>query len=123
MARISYIAHDQDREDQKVEEKAERRAVRKLHIVVDEPDPNFGDLNPDDPEFDSVDEFADYLYDDEREDYDHHELACLNFRTGLRIQVIKATLEEAGFSLKRRALKRDFQGFSRNPHNRWTGAQ
>jgi len=121
MARIRYVPYDQDREDQKAEEKAERRASRNDSDGWVPPDPSFGRLDPNDPEFESVDEFAQWLYDDDREEFTHQELACLNARLGLRTQVIRAELEGYGLMLKRRSIKREVRGFTANPNTRWAG--
>lgn len=122
MARFRYIPHDQDREDQKAEEKAERRAMRNAPCVLDpEPDSRFGFLDPQDDEFESVDSFAEYLYDEEREQYNHHELQCVWFRTGLRIQQVREALEGYGLTLARREKPRTVRGFTSNPHNRYSG--
>jgi len=121
MLRTRFIPHDQDREDQKAEEKAERRALRKLDLG-DEIDPSqvrFEGLDPNDPEFESVEVFAEDLLDDDKVEFDHRELQCLNARTGLQVGVIRRTLEGYGFKLKVRGREKPFAGFSRNPHDRW----
>ena len=120
MARIRYVPHDQDREDIKAEDKAERRAMRNCSITPEVNDPNFGKLDPTDPEFESVDEFADWMADDERAEYDHHELSCLNHRTGLRLQVIREALEEYGMTLKTRRVERAIRGYNAWDNNRWS---
>jgi len=120
MARIRYIPHDQDREDIKAEDRAERRAMRHCPVKLDPNDPIFGTLDPDDPEFESVVDFADYLDDEDRDEYDHHELACLNYRTGLRIQVIREALEEYGMTLALRKVQHEVRGFNAWDNNRWS---
>jgi hypothetical protein len=123
MARFGYIPYDQDREDQKAEEKAERR--RMFNEPVDlgpEPDVRFGHLDPEDEEFASVDSFAEYLFDDDRATYSCHELQCVWHRSnGLRLQQIKAALAEYGLTLEDRPKVRNVRGYNDNPHNRWAG--
>lgn len=122
MARTRYIPFDQDREDQKAEEKAERRAMWADPIVLIKPDRRFGLLDPNDDEFGSPDTFAEFLYDDERESYNHHELQCLWSRAGgLRIQQIKALLLTYGLTLENRSKERAHRGYRSNCHNRFAG--
>jgi len=120
MARVRYIPHDQDREDIKAEDRAEKRAMRNCAVTLDPEDPAFGKLDPMDPEYESVDEFADYMFADEREEYTHQEMLCLNFRTGLRIQVIKEALDGYGLTLKHRQFEHAIRGYSSWDHNRWS---
>jgi hypothetical protein len=120
MARVSFI--DQDREDQKAEEKAERRRMFNEPVPLDpEPDARFGDLDPDDPEFADADTLAEFLLDDDRETYTCHELQCVWYRMGIRLAEVKAKLASWGLSLEPRQRERSFRGFSDNPHNRWAG--
>jgi len=121
MARFGYVPHDQDREDQKREEKAERRAMRDDDISYVPPDPRFGDLDPNDPEFASVDVFAEYLVDDLREVFTHHELMCLNARLRIRVQLIRDGLAEYGLTLAPRPHERNVRGFKANNHNLYAG--
>jgi len=124
MARTSYIPYDQDREDQKAEEKAERRAMKtdKTPVRLDEQDPRFGRLDPNDDEFTSPDDFAEYLYDEDRSTYTCHELQCVWSRAnGLRIQQIRSTLSGYGLELEQRPKERNVRGFTANSHNRFAG--
>lgn len=119
--RVCFIPHDQDKEDQIAEERAERRAMQRE--PVEDSDDNlerFGGLDPQDYEFTDVDTFAEYLLDDERTEFTHHEMACVNTRTGIPVGQIRQTLESYGFSLKRREREQNFRGFKSNPHDRWS---
>lgn len=116
-----FIPHDQDRENQKVEDKAERRALRNAPAEdVDESMARFEGLNPEDPEFESVIEFAEFLSDNDEIEFDHRHLLCLNVRTRLPVHEIRSTLEGYGFALKTRGKERTVRGFSANPHDRWS---
>lgn len=122
MARIGYIPFDQDKEDQKAEERAERRALKREPF--EETDTwlaRFEGLNPNDPEFESVTEFVEFLMDSEVFEFDHRQLLCLNARTGTPVQEIKAALLSIGFTQKPRAKVQSFRGFSSNPHNLYQG--
>jgi len=123
MARVDYIPHDHDKEDQKAEEKAERRALR-LAPVGDTHDSDrerFGGLDPLDDEFESVEVFAEWLLDCNREEFTHLELACLNFRTHRVTALIRQDLVGYGFRLKLREKEWVFRGFKSNSHNLYEG--
>ena len=120
MARTRYIPHDQDREDIRAEDRADRRAMRNCEVAPDPNDPRFGLLNPMDPEFDSVDEFADFLFDDERTSFTHHEMACLNYRGGLPVRIIRRALEDYGLTLKGQTVEKHVRGYNAWDNNRWS---
>lgn len=123
MARFGYIPFDEDREDQKAEDKAEKRALKKMPSESVEVDPSqvrFGGLDPNDPEFENVETFAEYLDDDERETFMPTELACLNARTGRPVHEIRVALEAYGFKLPRREKVKDVRTFGTNPNTRWS---
>lgn len=81
----------------------------------------FGNLDPNDDEFESIETFAEYLMDDERTEFTHVELGCLNRRLGLVTHTIRKELESYGFTLKHRAKEQSFRGFSTSSHDRWYG--
>lgn len=116
MARIRFVPHDQDREDIKREDRADRRAMRHCPLPPDPNDPQFGLNSPEDPEFQSVEAFTDWLSDDDRETYTRQELACLNYHLKMRIQVIKESLEEWGLTLEQRRAPKTGRGY-----NAWDG--
>ncbi len=118
---IRWVAHDQDREDQKVEEKAERRAMRKEVVDYVAPDARCGRLDPNDAEYETVEEFVEFLCDDDRTDFTFQELACLNIRTGRITSTIRMELETWGFLLRPRPFEHAVRGHTSNCHNRWTG--
>lgn len=121
MARISYIPHNQDREDQRLEDRADRRAQR--DIPLDHPSnedlERFGANNPDDEEFSSVLAFLEYLLDNDQPDFTHNDLACLNYRTGIPTRAIKFDLESVGLIQRPRERHQAVRGFTSNPHDRW----
>ena len=117
MARVSYQAHDQDREDQRAEERAEKRAMGREPLAGG-PDPihRFGGLNVTDEEFASVEAFIDYLVDDDRTEFTHFEVMCVNSRTGVQAPVIKALLESYGLAQKHRSFEKAVRGVTSNPN-------
>ena len=122
MARLRYIPHDQDREDQKREDKAERRAMRHTPAAPDpETHARFGHLDPNDPEFEDVDTLAEAVVDDDRETYTCHELQCVWFRMGIRLADVRAGLASYGLTLESRPAEREVRGFRSNCHNRYEG--
>lgn len=74
-----------------------------------------------DPEYDSIEAFAEYLLDDEREEFTHLDLGCLNRRLGIPTRTIRVALEDFGFRLKIREKERSIRGFTANSHDRWAG--
>ena len=124
MARVGWQPHDQDREDQKAEEKAELRALRKeARLAGPSPDGplRFEGLDPSDHEFDSVLDFVEFMLDDDQTEYDYRHLQCLNYRCGITHHAIRKELGEWGLTLKRRAVERRVRGFNANSHDRWSG--
>ena len=122
MARYGYIPHDQDREDQKAEEKAERRALRKAPVEDSDDEDlleQFGGQDPNDDEFESVEAFAEFLLDDDRKEFTHFDLACLNVRLNVARHTLRRDLEGYGFRLRLREKLRVVRGFSSWDHNRW----
>ena len=82
----------------------------------------FGNRNPDDPEYGSVEEFAEFAIDDERTEFDIYDLRCLNYRHQIRVQVIREALEAWGLTYKPCELReRRVRGFTTSSHDRWYG--
>lgn len=122
MARIGYIPYNQDREDQKAEEKAERRAMKREPVEdTDTWLARFEGLDPNDAEFESVTEFAGFMMDSEQFVFDHRHLLCLNARTGTPVREIKDALMSIGFTMKERPKVQNIRGFSSNCHNLYQG--
>jgi len=118
MRRIGFVPHNQDREDQRAEERAERRAMKRDQIVesVTAGIARFGGLNPNEPEFASVEAFAEHMADNDREEYTAFELQVLNATTRKVVASIKAELAGYGFTLKHRDFEKPVRGFTANPN-------
>ena len=82
---------------------------------------DYGGLDPDDDEFASIEDFVEYLCDDDRTSFDWRELNCLNARLRLTNRVIRRKLESWGLTLAERPHGRQHRGFRSNPHDRWYG--
>ena len=121
MARIGYIPYDAVREEEKELDKRERRAMRNC-AVDDGPTDlvRFGPNNPKDAEFESVEALAEFLMDNDQELFDHTQVACVNFRTGIAVVDIKRRLEDYGLRMKERPKVVRHRGVSDNPHDRWS---
>jgi hypothetical protein len=122
--RIGCTTIDPDREAQRAEEKAERREEAKAERAAPAPtkDPmDFDGLDANDDEFGSVEDFAEWLVDDDREEFDHRELQCLNYRLNVSVPSLRKRLESWGFSLAKRGQQRRIRGFNANNHDRWFG--
>ncbi len=90
--------------------------ARPVTVTVD-----FGGLDPDDGEFASVADFAEYLIDDDRTDFDWRHLNCLSARTGNSNRTLRRELESWGFTLAKRNKPRAHRGFDSNDHDRFYG--
>lgn len=122
MARIRHIPHDQDREDQKAEEKAERRrAFREPANNVRLADPRFGFVDPEEDEFENVPAFLEWKMDNDEDTFNCHELQALNYRTQTPVGTLRKELESYGLTLVAPSTEKQVRGFTSNPHNRWAG--
>jgi len=81
----------------------------------------FGPLNPDDPEFSSVESFVESLWDDDCDRYTCFELQCLCYHLGLSTGPVKAKLAEWDLELEVREHEKYIRGFSSPDHDRWYG--
>jgi hypothetical protein len=75
-----------------------------------------------DPEFASIDIFAQYLKDEERTTFTVQELNAVNYQTRLMRDEIRQALDFLGFTLEPQAeaVKR-VRGFQSNSNDRWSG--
>lgn len=120
MARVTYIPHDPVREEEREDDRRERRAMKREVVEVEEQDERFGPKDPNDDEYASVEAFAEFVIDNDDEEFDHWDLQCLNSRLGVAACTIRKALEGYGLKLKLRAKERSFRGFTSNPHDRWS---
>lgn len=74
-----------------------------------------------DAEFASVEDFAEYLLDDDRCSFSHTELMALVTRTGQPAGQIRQALEGFGFEAILREREKKIRGFNTNSHDRWFG--
>lgn len=72
------------------------------------------------PEFASVEVFAEYLVDDERDTFTHEDLSAVAYRTKTSISAVRVSLESYGFKLATRAVPKKFRTLNSNPHDRWS---
>lgn len=120
MRPLGYQDHEtetQDRAAQKNEERSERQS--QWGMAVDGMPSGltrFGGLKPEDAEFETVALFAEFLEDNDRKEFTHCELACVNARTRMPVPTIRATLEAYGFKLKAREFEKTVRGFTANPN-------
>lgn len=78
-------------------------------------------VDMEDPEYSSVEDFVQFMLDDDRTEYSHEDLAALNFRTRMPIAALRKELEGYGFTLAHRAAEKQVRGFTSNSHDRWHG--
>ena len=78
--------------------------------------------NPNAPaEMQTVDAFAEYLLDDERDSFTAAELHQLCYWLKARWVEVKAALEEYGFAVDGQSKEHQPRMATDNPHNRWEG--
>jgi len=73
------------------------------------------------PEYKSIEDFAQFLIDDERTEFTHEDLAALNYRLRKQVAEIKKELEAYGFKLAEREKESKARGFKTSDHDRWYG--
>ena len=73
------------------------------------------------PEYASVEAYAEFLLDDEREDFTFDEVTELNQRLGLRRQDIVKELEGYGLKYTPRETEKRVRGFKTSSNDRWFG--
>lgn len=73
------------------------------------------------PEYASLEEFVEYMMDDEREEYDHEELGMLAFSMKLSVPKVRTILDDWGLRLAHRSKEKNVRGYSAWDNNRWAG--
>lgn len=74
-----------------------------------------------DPEFASIEIFAEYLADDDRTEFTAQELVELSASARKTTRVVRAELEAYGLKLANRKPGPKIRGFQANNHDRWFG--
>ncbi len=74
------------------------------------------EVDRDAPEYDSVEDFVQYLMDDDKHQFSHEDLAALNYRLKKPVQSLKKELESYGLSMLTREPEKKVRGISDNPH-------
>ena len=73
------------------------------------------------PEYESIEEFVQYLLDEDRDWYDHRDLQALSYSLRLSSHKVRAQLDDWGLHLVRREPEREVRGYSSWDENRWQG--
>lgn len=73
------------------------------------------------PEYETIEEFVEYLLDEDRFEYDHRDLQILSEHLRVSIPKVRAELDSWGLRLKERPHEREVRGFNSWDHNRWAG--
>lgn len=87
----------------------------------DQSDSRFGDEDPSDPDFQSIEAFVEAWMDDGEEVFTRHQLACLAWNLKRSRRSIRRELESYGLRLEARGSLRRFRTVGDNPHDRWYG--
>jgi hypothetical protein len=73
------------------------------------------------PEYASLEDFIEYMMDDEREEYDHEELGMLAYSMKLSVSKVRAILDDWGLRLADRPKEQNVRGYTSWDENRWAG--
>ena len=73
------------------------------------------------PEYESVEAFAELLYDEERSSYSYEEITMLSSCVRVSVHRLIKELEGYGLTYRGRPKKDSVRGFKSNDHNRWDG--
>lgn len=68
------------------------------------------------PEYGSVEDFVQFLMDDDQNEFTHEDLTVLNSRTKVPVSKIRKELEGYGLKMKVREKEKKFRGITDNPH-------
>jgi len=90
------------------------------------PDPHadlgrFGDLDPEDTDYASVETFVEAWMEDDEASFDWRHLALLAWNLRRSRSVIREELEAYGLKFQGRPNVRRIRTLSSNPHDRWYG--
>lgn len=75
----------------------------------------------DSPETDSIEAFAEFLLDDERDSFTFDEVSVLNTKLGIRRSDIVKELEGYGLTYEPRETEKRIRGFKTSSNDRWFG--
>lgn len=81
----------------------------------------FGDLDPDDPDLESVESFVEACMEDDEDSFDWRHLAVLAWNLHRSRRSIREELVSYGLRLRPRPNVRRFRTVGDNPHDRWYG--
>lgn len=81
----------------------------------------FGDLEPEDPDFATVEDFVEACMEDGEDEFDWRHLAILAWNLRRSRREIRAELVEYGLCFQERSAVRRFRTMGDNPHDRWFG--
>jgi hypothetical protein len=73
------------------------------------------------PEYASIEDFVQFLIDDERDQFTHEDLQALNYRLRRPVKDIKEELQGWGFTLQLREPEKKVRGIQTPSHDRWFG--
>jgi len=73
------------------------------------------------PEYKSIEDFVQYMIDDERTEFTNEDLAALNYRTRTPVAQIRKALEAYGLKLSIRDPEKRTRGYTTSDHDRWFG--
>lgn len=78
-------------------------------------------MTPIPPEYASIEDFVEYLLDEDRDSFGHEDLELLSYSLQLSIVKVRVELEGWGLKLSPRQKARTVRGYSSWDENRWEG--
>ena len=81
----------------------------------------FGDLDPEDSDYRSIESFLESVSDEEHPSFDWQVLACLAWNLKRDRRKIRLQLEAAGLHFEERPQVKRVRTLHDNPHDRWHG--
>ena len=73
------------------------------------------------PEYASIEDFIEFLMDEDRAQYDHRELQALSYNIRLSASKVRKELDSWGLTLQERPKERRVRGINSWDNNRWAG--
>ena len=72
-------------------------------------------------EYTTIEEFVEYLLDDDCYHYDHEDLRVLSYSLQMSISKVRVLLDDWGLKLKVRPKEQQVRGYTSWDSNRWAG--
>lgn len=92
-----------------------------MAYINDDSTDEFGGLDPEDTDLESIDSFVEAMHEDGEVDFDWRHLAVISFHTGWNRRYIREQLVGQGLRFNARPNARRIRTIGDNPNDRWYG--